>query len=119
MTKNLNLNIFTNTLSYICLLACGLYISKDAFYQYKEGKTAFQTVQGPLTLDDLPFITICYYYKKHNTLYNLDYYTALAMRSYDSVEEEDWKLRYSVSLHLTEELTGQKTWIGDGEIGHR
>ena len=105
MTKKHYLNVFTNSFFYICLLACGLYISKDAFYQYKEGKTAFQTIQSPLTLEDLPFITICYA--------KLGYESSPAMRSHDSVEEEDWKFIYSVYLDLTEELTGQYTTIDD------
>ena len=48
------------TLSYTCLLACGLFFSKDAINQYFERKTAFHTSQQKLTIEDLPVVTVCY-----------------------------------------------------------
>ena len=53
-------NAVFKTLSYVCLLACGLLFSKDAIEQYLEDKTALQITQEKLTLEDLPVVTICF-----------------------------------------------------------
>ena len=50
----------SKTLSYMCLLACGLFFSKDAIDLFLEGKTAIQITQEKLTLEDLPVVTICF-----------------------------------------------------------
>ena len=55
-----NFNVVSHKLAYTCLLACGVFFSKDAINQYFERKTAFQTTQQRLTLEDLPVVTVCY-----------------------------------------------------------
>ena len=45
---------------YLGMLAGALLFSKDAIVQYFEGKTAFEESNQPLTLADLPVVTVCY-----------------------------------------------------------
>ena len=47
-------------LVYICLLISGFLFSKDAIYQYIEGKTGSESIQKPIKIEDLPTLTICY-----------------------------------------------------------
>ena len=92
-SENHYVNTTISTLCYICLLACGLYFSKDAIGQYQERKTAFQTTQHQLTIDDLPSITVCYEEEKR---YNYDGYKALRLNS--SVAAKDWKILYEFRM---------------------
>ena len=50
----------SKTLFYMCLLACGLFFSKDAIDLFLEGKTALQITHQKLNLSDLPIVTICF-----------------------------------------------------------
>ena len=45
---------------YLCLLTCGLMMTKSAIDNYLERKTSFEMEERPLTLEDLPVFTICY-----------------------------------------------------------
>ena len=45
---------------YACLLICGFWFSKDAIDTYNEHKTGSEASQVPITMDDLPTVTICY-----------------------------------------------------------
>ena len=49
---------------YLCLLTCGLMMTKSAIDNYLERKTSFEIEESPLTLKDLPVFTICYKIKK-------------------------------------------------------
>ena len=91
-SENRQVNTIFTTLSYICLLTCGLYFSKDAIHLYQESKTAFQTTQHQLTIDDLPSITICY----EQDLNNYNGYKALRLNS--SVAAKDWKIYYTFRM---------------------
>ena len=90
-SENLLVNTISTTLCYICLLTCGLYFSKDAIHLYQESKTAFQTTQHQLTVDDLPSITICY----EQDLPVNDY---KALRLNSSVAAKDWKIYYTFRM---------------------
>ena len=46
--------------AYLVLLACGLWLSKKSIEHYQEAKTVFDVNQRPLTLEDLPAVTVCY-----------------------------------------------------------
>ena len=87
-------NVFSSSVSYACLLACGLYISRNAFDQYQEGRTAFHETKHPLTLEDLPSITICY--KK------LDWSLFEQFRSNISAVARDWMISYKIEINLHE-----------------
>ena len=100
-SENQYLNTISNTLSYSCLLACGLYFSRDAFYQYQEGKTAFQTTVHTMTLDDLPLITICYE--------GLQYDMYKTLRFNNSAITEDWLISYMVEILISNEVSGSDT----------
>ena len=89
--ENHYLHTIINKLSYTCLLICGLYFSKDAIHLYQESKTAFQTTQHQLTVDDLPSITICY----EQDLPVNDY---KALRLNSSVAAKDWKIYYTFRM---------------------
>ena len=88
------------TLSYTCLLACGLYFSKDAINQYQERKTAFHITEHQLTIDDLPFITICYQ--------GLTYNAYMALRLNSSVVAKDWMIYYELRVDYSDE--GKDIW---------
>ena len=85
----------------ICLLTCGLYFSKDALYQYMERKAAFQTTLHTLTLDDLPYITICYEGLHHDIYHEL--------RFNNSAISEDWLISYMVEIVISKEVSGSDT----------
>ena len=42
------------------LLLYGLMLSRDAIVQYRDAKTSFDTFQQPISMEDLPVLTICY-----------------------------------------------------------
>ena len=52
-------NVFLS-LIYVGLLAVGIYLSMDAWHDYREGKTAYKTSQVSVTPADIPTVTICY-----------------------------------------------------------
>ena len=62
LTKNMSQKMatFLGRLTYICLLIGGFLFSKDAFDQYIDGKSATEVTQAPITVEDLPTVTICY-----------------------------------------------------------
>lgn len=51
---------FVRLIYYTCLIALGLYFSRDAFHQWQEGKTNFEVSFKPISVEDLPAVTICY-----------------------------------------------------------
>ena len=92
-------NVFSSTVSYACLLACSLYISRNAFYQYQNGKTSFQLTQDQLTLEELPAITICYN-GLHQTFEQYE-----QLRSNNSAIARDWMIKYLILIQLHEHQT--------------
>ena len=49
-----------SSFAYLVLLAGGLWLSKSSIEYYQEAKTVFEASQRPLTLEDLPAVTVCY-----------------------------------------------------------
>ena len=98
------INVFSNTISYACLLVCGLYISKDVFNQYQDGKTAFQLTQHPLILEDFPSITICYK--------GLHWSLNQQLRSNNSAVAGDWMITYDfvADLHELQTIESVDDW---------
>ena len=43
----------------ICL-GCGIHLSLDAWDQYVSARTSYNVFQEPVTLEDLPVVTVCY-----------------------------------------------------------
>ena len=71
---------------YISLLIAGFLFSKDAITQYREGKTATEVKKQPISLDDLPTITICY-----NKLKFLEENcNSDIMREFDNIYYREW-----------------------------
>ena len=94
------------TLSYMCLLACGLFFSKDAIDLFLEGKTALQITHEKLTLDDLPVVTICFEgYKGHFC---------------DEMDEKlDWNVTNTWAITTGEQDIDLNEMVMENEVSYR
>ena len=99
-------NAIFKTSSYVCLLACGLFFSKDAIKQYLDGKTALQITQEKLPLEDLPVVTICFE----------NYYDLFC----DNIDKKlDWNVTYSWAIKTGQQDYDEVKMADDTEVSYR
>lgn len=60
----MNISVVLKAILILALLIGGIFFSKEAIEQYIEGRTAFDVLYRPITLDDVPVLTL--QIDKHN-----------------------------------------------------
>lgn len=83
--------------SFLMLLAIGFIPAVEEITEHLKGKTQLNTIQTPLTKEDLPTVTACFYHHKnlsypndfHISIWNKDYRMSFGLKDYKLVLGEE------------------------------
>ena len=77
MSSHYTFNWLASSLQFIGFLVIGAYFSSTAIHQYWQRLTTFAVAHEPLTLEDMPAISLCYFFRDSSlasdSVYDIQY----------------------------------------------
>ena len=93
-------------LLYFCLLVGGLIFSWETIQEYLEGGTSHYSTTEPITLNDIPTLSICWMWKYDRDIYGKHFFLDINLqnisKSVTLKENESVKIWSGLEFHLSE-----------------
>lgn len=93
-------------LLYVGLLVGGLIFSLETILEYLKGSTSHYSTTEPITLNDIPTLSICWKWKYERDIYGKDFYLDLKLqnntKSVILIENDSVNVLSGLKLHLSE-----------------